>query len=460
MLLGDPLSEDLFLYGVDTATQNVAAAPTQSQPLAYNFEVCDSLPSLALLTKLAVGENVLLSDEFSTARALEFFQQDTDTLKAIAAAKGSVPQGQQSSVEFGVNCAKLVGDAELELAVACGYGKNGSVALLQRSLKPLVVTSFELSGCTDAWTLYDPRQMGIRVQVPPEVIEVLDDQKSDADDVIVIGDDEDADADEKDGDKPRAAKPKRARLRQSVARAASQGAPGAAASVPLEESAPLPDLADQTHRLLVLSRVDSSLVLEAGADFTELDESGFCTGDATIAVGHMHCNALGGGQTTTFSPIIVPGSTREAKHSLFYTVQVCAKMGIFVIDGSTHHIVYSYSCIYSFVLFNTDCTCNLQTTFIRSASVCYFVARRVQQARLSGSREIVSASLSDRCGLLLSQDGLLFLLQLQSPQPLTAAAAYSEQPQISISLKELTTFEVRHMVVLYIVPSTVLYIKS
>ena len=55
MLLGDPLSEDLFLYGVDTATLNVAAAPTQSQPLVYNFEVCDSLPSLALLTKLAVG---------------------------------------------------------------------------------------------------------------------------------------------------------------------------------------------------------------------------------------------------------------------------------------------------------------------------------------------------------------------------------------------------------------------
>ena len=147
---------------------------------------------------------------------------------------------------------------------------------------------------------------------------MLDDQKSDADDVIVIGDDEDADADENDGDKPRAAKPKRAYLRQSAARAASQGAPCAAASTstPLEENAPLPALADQTHRLLVLSRVDSSHVLEAGADFTELDESGFCTGDATVAVGHMHCNALVDGapssSQTTFLPIVVAGSTRES----------------------------------------------------------------------------------------------------------------------------------------------------
>ena len=99
---------------------------------------------------------------------------------------------------------------------------------------------------------------------------------------------------------------------------------------------------------------------------------------------------------------------------------------------------------------------------LNSVSVYYFVARRVQQAGLSGSREIVSVSLSDHCGLLLSQDGSLFLLQLQSPQPLTAAAAYSKHPQLSISLKELTTFEVRHTytrTVSFIVLRTV-YVKS
>lgn len=337
---------------------NVAAVSAQTQPLAYYFEVCDSLPSLALLTKLAIGENVLLSEEFSTERSLEFFQQETETLKAIAAAKGTVPHAQQSSVEFGVHSAKLVGDAELELAVACGFGKNGSVALLQRSIKPLVSTSFELSGCTDAWTLYDPRQMGIRLQAyaPPEVIEVHDDDDDDDEqkgDVIVIGSDGDGDDDDADADLN--VKPKRARRRQSQARpgAGQSQSQGAAASgvKDEEESAPLPELAEQTHRLLVLSRVDSSLVLEAGADFTEIDESGFCTSDATIAVGHMHCNAqptttTSAASAAAFAPIVVPGSTREAKHTLFYTVQVCAKAGVFAIDGSMYCIVthtYEYS---------------------------------------------------------------------------------------------------------------------
>jgi len=42
-----------------------------------------------------------------------------------------------------------------------GYGKNGALSVLQRSVRPQVVTTFELPGCTDMWTVFsDARQSG------------------------------------------------------------------------------------------------------------------------------------------------------------------------------------------------------------------------------------------------------------------------------------------------------------
>ena len=34
-----------------------------------------------------------------------------------------------------------------------GYGKNGALCVLQRSVRPQVVTTFELPGCLDMWTV-------------------------------------------------------------------------------------------------------------------------------------------------------------------------------------------------------------------------------------------------------------------------------------------------------------------
>ena len=43
---------------------------------------------------------------------------------------------------------------DLELVACSGHGKNGSLTVLQREVRPQVVTTFELPGCSDMWTVY------------------------------------------------------------------------------------------------------------------------------------------------------------------------------------------------------------------------------------------------------------------------------------------------------------------
>ncbi|XP_044171683.1 cleavage and polyadenylation specificity factor subunit 1-like [Acropora muricata] len=79
---------------------------------SYTFEVCDSLLNIGPCTCIDMGEPAFLSEEF-------------------------------------------VGGLELDLElVSCsGFGKNGALSVLQRSVRPQVVTTFELPGCVDMWTV-------------------------------------------------------------------------------------------------------------------------------------------------------------------------------------------------------------------------------------------------------------------------------------------------------------------
>ena len=55
-------------------------------------------------------------------------------------------------------------DPDLELVVCSGHGKNGSLSVLQRTIRPQVVTTFELPGCTNMWTvLSETEQVGVFV---------------------------------------------------------------------------------------------------------------------------------------------------------------------------------------------------------------------------------------------------------------------------------------------------------
>ncbi|KAG8038870.1 hypothetical protein G9C98_003177 [Cotesia typhae] len=99
--------EELEVYGNETQTS--------MQITSYSFEVCDSLLNIGPCGNISMGETAFLSEEFS------------------------------SNVEI-----------DVELVTTSGYGKNGALCILQRSIRPQVVTTFELPGCQDMWTVIGP----------------------------------------------------------------------------------------------------------------------------------------------------------------------------------------------------------------------------------------------------------------------------------------------------------------
>ncbi|XP_048576873.1 cleavage and polyadenylation specificity factor subunit 1 isoform X2 [Nematostella vectensis] len=84
---------------------------------SYTFEVCDSLLNIGPCSCMDIGEPAFLSEEFADAQELD-----------------------------------------LEVVSCSGYGKNGALTVLQRSIRPQVVTTFELPGCTDMWTVFSKDQ--------------------------------------------------------------------------------------------------------------------------------------------------------------------------------------------------------------------------------------------------------------------------------------------------------------
>jgi len=96
--------EELEVYG----TQKQAGIQISS----YIFEVCDSLLNIGPCGQISVGEPAFLSEEFQNNP-----------------------------------------DLNLELVTTAGFGKNGALCVLQRSIKPQIVTTFTLPGCLNMWTI-------------------------------------------------------------------------------------------------------------------------------------------------------------------------------------------------------------------------------------------------------------------------------------------------------------------
>lgn len=98
--------DELEVYGREHQASTIQIA-------SYNFEVCDSLLNIGPCGDVAMGEPAFLSEEFSSNTQ----------------------------------------DPDIELVTTSGYGKNGALCVLQRSVRPQVVTTFELPGCVDMWTV-------------------------------------------------------------------------------------------------------------------------------------------------------------------------------------------------------------------------------------------------------------------------------------------------------------------
>uniref|UniRef100_A0A452H975 Cleavage and polyadenylation specificity factor subunit 1 n=1 Tax=Gopherus agassizii TaxID=38772 RepID=A0A452H975_9SAUR len=160
-------------------------AQSGTQLATYSFEVCDSILNIGPCANAAMGEPAFLSEEF------------------------------QNSPE-----------PDLEIVVCSGYGKNGALSVLQKSIRPQVVTTFELPGCYDMWTVISP-------------------QKKEED----------------------------------------ESAKGESAEK--ESSPPEPEDDGKRHGFLILSREDSTMILQTGQEIMELDTSGFATQGPTVFAGNI-----------------------------------------------------------------------------------------------------------------------------------------------------------------------------
>nr|KAF6395737.1 cleavage and polyadenylation specific factor 1 [Molossus molossus] len=163
-------------------------AQSGTQLATYSFEVCDSILNIGPCANAAMGEPAFLSEEF------------------------------QNSPE-----------PDLEIVMCSGYGKNGALSVLQKSIRPQVVTTFELPGCYDMWTVVAP-----------------------------------------------------------VRKEQEEAPKGEGAEQ--EPSTPETEDDGRRHGFLILSREDSTMILQTGQEIMELDTSGFATQGPTVFAGNIGDN--------------------------------------------------------------------------------------------------------------------------------------------------------------------------
>lgn len=187
-------------------------AQSGTQLATYSFEVCDSILNIGPCGNASMGEPAFLSEEF------------------------------QSNPE-----------PDLEVVVCSGYGKNGALSVLQRSIRPQVVTTFELPGCHDMWTVISSED---KKTVKPADSE--DSVETEAGEETEEGEKEEKDKEEKK---------------------ASEEKP----ETSLEDNL-------KKHGFLILSREDSTMILQTGQEIMELDTSGFATQGPTVFAGNIGDN--------------------------------------------------------------------------------------------------------------------------------------------------------------------------
>jgi cleavage and polyadenylation specificity factor subunit 1 len=111
--------EELLVYGEKSAKTSVNLQ-------SYYFEVCDTLINLSPIGFTAVGERANVEE-----------QNDDEN------------QDQK----------RRNNKMELEVVTSSGFGKHGALCVLHNTLRPKLLTSFELSGCLDMWTVIDDSAM-------------------------------------------------------------------------------------------------------------------------------------------------------------------------------------------------------------------------------------------------------------------------------------------------------------
>lgn len=194
-------------------------AQSGTQLATYSFEVCDSILNIGPCANASMGEPAFLSEEF------------------------------QSNPE-----------PDLEVVVCSGYGKNGALSVLQRSIRPQVVTTFELPGCHDMWTVISS--------------EVKEDKKAAKSDDSEDGAETETGEEAEDGEKV-SEETEKEKDKEKQAE---------------DKTEPVMEDDMKKHGFLILSREDSTMILQTGQEIMELDTSGFATQGPTVFAGNIGDN--------------------------------------------------------------------------------------------------------------------------------------------------------------------------
>lgn len=175
-LMKDP--DELEVYGQEEDDEDQLTT-------SFSFELCDSLINIGPCGRTCMGEPAFLPEEFSHSA-----------------------------------------DPQVELVTTSGYGKNGALCVIQRSIRPQLVTTFGLPNCLDMWTVHSP------------IAPVLETEE----------DDNDLYQNFQPKDDKRSAK---------------------------------------YHSFLILSRTDSTMILKTGAEINEVDHSDVSSQSPTIFAGNL-----------------------------------------------------------------------------------------------------------------------------------------------------------------------------
>lgn len=109
------MEEELEVYG--------SGLKTSVQLTSYTFEVCDTFLNIGPIASMTIGERGSEDDDEEENQTKQLKDNETKP--------------------------------ELEIVTSSGKGKNGALCVLQQSVKPQILTTFELPGFHDVWTVYN-----------------------------------------------------------------------------------------------------------------------------------------------------------------------------------------------------------------------------------------------------------------------------------------------------------------
>ena len=113
--LGEWIAKDVALMAADDLeVYGEAQSQEEKLPTTFSFEVCDSIANIGPCGNVCMGEPAFLPEEFA----------NTNT-------------------------------PHVDLVTTSGFSKNGALTLLQRTVRPQVLTTMHLPKYTDVWTVFD-----------------------------------------------------------------------------------------------------------------------------------------------------------------------------------------------------------------------------------------------------------------------------------------------------------------